>query len=52
MIGEIWTYAEFTRTAVVAAEAEAREWPGGMWTPADARRCTPCAARSRCGSRG
>src|SRR5215831_12576315 len=34
MIGEIWTYAEFTRTAVVAAEVEAREWPNGMWTPA------------------
>src|SRR5712671_213118 len=36
MIGEIWTYAELTRAAVVAAEAEAREWPGGMWTPATA----------------
>ena len=34
MIGEIWTYAEFTRTAVVTAEVEAREWPSGMWTPA------------------
>src|SRR4029450_12715816 len=34
MIGEIWSYAEFTRSAVIAAEAEAREWPGGMWTPA------------------
>jgi 4-hydroxyphenylacetate 3-monooxygenase oxygenase component len=34
MIGEIWSYAEFTRAAVVAAEAEAREWPGGLWTPA------------------
>jgi 4-hydroxyphenylacetate 3-monooxygenase oxygenase component len=34
MIGEIWSYAEFTRSAIVAAEAEAREWPGGMWTPA------------------
>jgi len=33
MIGEIWTYAEFTRAAVATAEAEAREWPGGMWTP-------------------
>ncbi|MCA0302978.1 MAG: 4-hydroxyphenylacetate 3-hydroxylase family protein [Proteobacteria bacterium] len=32
MIGEIWTYAEFTRAAVVAAEAEATEWPGGLWT--------------------
>jgi len=34
MIGEIWTYAEFTRAAVVAAEVEAREWPSGMWTSA------------------
>ena len=34
MIGEIWSYAEFTRAAVLAAEVEAREWPGGMWTPA------------------
>ncbi|CAN5859142.1 4-hydroxyphenylacetate 3-monooxygenase, oxygenase component [soil metagenome] len=36
MIGEIWAYSEFTRSAVVAAEAEAREWPGGLWTPASA----------------
>lgn len=36
LIGEIWTYSELTRAAVVAAEAEAREWPGGMWTPAPA----------------
>jgi 4-hydroxyphenylacetate 3-monooxygenase len=34
LIGEIWAYAELTRAAVVAAVAEAREWPGGMWTPA------------------
>ena len=33
MIGEIWAYAEFARSAVATAEAEAREWPGGMWTP-------------------
>ncbi|HTR83481.1 MAG TPA: 4-hydroxyphenylacetate 3-hydroxylase N-terminal domain-containing protein [Reyranella sp.] len=32
MIGELWGYAEFTRTAVLAAEVEAREWPGGLWT--------------------
>ena len=32
LIGEIWTYAEFTRSAIVAAEAEAREWPSGLWT--------------------
>src|SRR5476649_1604994 len=30
LIGEIWSYAEFTRAAIVAAEAEAREWPGGL----------------------
>ena len=34
MIGEIWSYSEFTRSAVIAAETEAREWPGGLWTPA------------------
>jgi aromatic ring hydroxylase len=32
MIGEIWTYAEFTRSAVLAAEAGAREWGAGLWT--------------------
>jgi 4-hydroxyphenylacetate 3-monooxygenase len=32
MIGELWGYAEFTRAAVATAEAEAREWPGGLWT--------------------
>lgn len=32
LVGEIWTYAEFTRAAIVAAEAEAREWPSGLWT--------------------
>jgi 4-hydroxyphenylacetate 3-monooxygenase len=36
MIGEIWSYSEFTRSAVLAAEVEAREWPSGMWTPAGA----------------
>jgi 4-hydroxyphenylacetate 3-monooxygenase len=36
MIGEIWSYAEFTRCAIVAAVAEAREWPGGFWAPAGA----------------
>jgi 4-hydroxyphenylacetate 3-monooxygenase len=34
MIGEIWSYAELTRSAIVAAEAEAREWPDGLWTAA------------------
>ena len=32
LIGEIWSYAELARSAVIAGEAEAREWPGGMWT--------------------
>ena len=32
LIGEIWSYAEFTRAAIVAAESEAREWPSGLWT--------------------
>ena len=32
LIGEIWSYAELARSAVIAAEAEAREWPSGMWT--------------------
>ena len=32
LAGEIWSYAELARSAVVAAEAEAREWPSGMWT--------------------
>ncbi len=34
MVGEIWAYAEFTRAAVATAEAEAREWPSGLWTAA------------------
>jgi 4-hydroxyphenylacetate 3-monooxygenase oxygenase component len=32
LVGEIWSYAELARSAVIAAEAEAREWPSGMWT--------------------
>jgi aromatic ring hydroxylase len=32
LIGEIWSYAELARSAVIAAEVEAREWPSGMWT--------------------
>jgi 4-hydroxyphenylacetate 3-monooxygenase len=34
LIGEIWSYAELTRAAVLAAETEAKEWPGGVVTPA------------------
>jgi 4-hydroxyphenylacetate 3-monooxygenase oxygenase component len=33
MIGEIWCYKEFTRSAVVAAEAEAHEHVDGFWIP-------------------
>ena len=33
MLGEIWSYAEFTRSAIVAAEAEAREYVDGFWAP-------------------
>lgn len=34
MLGELWSYAEFTRAAILAAETEAREYPGGVWFPA------------------
>jgi 4-hydroxyphenylacetate 3-monooxygenase len=30
-LGEIWSYAELTRAAVVAAEAQAYEWGNGTW---------------------
>jgi 4-hydroxyphenylacetate 3-monooxygenase len=30
-LGEIWTYAELTRAALRAAEAEAHEWGNGVW---------------------
>jgi len=36
MLGEIWTYAELTRSAVLAAEAGARDWGCGHWA-CDAR---------------
>jgi len=32
LIGEIWSYSELARSAVIAAEAEALEWPSGLWT--------------------
>ncbi|HUY26518.1 MAG TPA: 4-hydroxyphenylacetate 3-hydroxylase N-terminal domain-containing protein [Candidatus Binataceae bacterium] len=34
MLGEIWTYAEFTRCAILAAEAGAFDYGGGVWFPA------------------
>ena len=33
MLGEIWTYAEFARAAIHAAEAGAAEWGNGLWFP-------------------
>ena len=33
MLGEIWTYCEFARTAIYAAEMQAEEHPGGVWFP-------------------
>ncbi len=33
MLGEIWTYAEFARAAIFAAEMQAEEYPGGVWFP-------------------
>ena len=33
MLGEIWTYAEFARSAIYAAEMQAQEYPGGVWFP-------------------
>ncbi|HXU25275.1 MAG TPA: 4-hydroxyphenylacetate 3-hydroxylase N-terminal domain-containing protein [Tepidiformaceae bacterium] len=33
MLGEIWCMAEFARSALFAAEAEAREWEDGAWFP-------------------
>ncbi len=33
MLGEIWTYAEFTRAAIHSAEIEAFEYGNGVWFP-------------------
>ncbi len=33
MIGEIWTFAEFARSAVLAAETEAFDHGNGFWAP-------------------
>ena len=33
MLGEIWTYSEFTRSAIYAAEMQAKEYPSGAWFP-------------------
>ena len=31
LLGELWSYAELTRSAVAAAEAGAHEWGNGVW---------------------
>ena len=31
MLGEVWSYAELTRAALRAAEADAHEWGNGVW---------------------
>ncbi|HAK62382.1 MAG TPA: 4-hydroxyphenylacetate 3-hydroxylase [Alphaproteobacteria bacterium] len=33
MLGEIWTFAEFTRSCVQKAEANAHEYGNGVWLP-------------------
>lgn len=33
MLGEVWCMAEFARSAILAAEAEAREYEDGAWFP-------------------
>ncbi len=34
MLGEIWTFAQFARSALRAAEVDAREYGNGAWFPA------------------
>ena len=33
LLGEIWTFSEFARSAVYASEMQAKEYPGGVWFP-------------------
>jgi len=33
MLGEIWTFSEFARSAIYASEMQAQEYPGGVWFP-------------------
>lgn len=33
LLGEIWTYSEFAKAAIYAAEMQAEEYPGGVWFP-------------------
>ncbi len=34
MLGELWSYGEFTRAAIRAAEVDARDYGGNVWFPA------------------
>jgi 4-hydroxyphenylacetate 3-monooxygenase oxygenase component len=34
MLGELWSYAEFTRAAIRTAEVDARDYGDGVWFPA------------------
>jgi len=33
MLGEIWAFSEFARSAIYASEMQAQEYPGGAWFP-------------------
>jgi 4-hydroxyphenylacetate 3-monooxygenase len=33
MLGEIWAFSEFARSAIYTAEMQAKEYPGGVWFP-------------------
>jgi len=33
MLGEIWSFSEFARSAIYASEMQAKEYPGGVWFP-------------------
>jgi aromatic ring hydroxylase len=33
MLGELWSYAEFARSSIRAAEVDAFEWAPGVWFP-------------------
>jgi 4-hydroxyphenylacetate 3-monooxygenase len=35
LLGELWSYAEFARTAILAAEEEAEEFCPGVWFPSN-----------------
>ena len=33
MLGEIWSFSEFARSAIYASEMQAKEYPGAVWFP-------------------